>query len=77
MIQELEEVALTSDLPDYGLKSGDIGMVLHVYRQGAGYEAEFVTLDGELVTLVVLRAEQVRRTGADEIAHARKVETAL
>ena len=40
---------LTGDYPEYGLKQGDIGTVVLVYRDGEGYEVEFLTLDGETV----------------------------
>ena len=32
---------------------------------------EFMTLDGETIDVVVLKASQVRPVGAEEIAHAR------
>jgi hypothetical protein len=47
MIEELENVILTCDLPKYGLARGDIGTVVLVHKQGKGYEVEFTTLDGE------------------------------
>lgn len=73
MIQELDRVALTGDLPEYRLKTGDIGMVVHIYADHKGYEVEFVTLNGELVALVSLFPEQVRSIEQDEIANARRV----
>ena len=76
MIQELDSVVLTTDLPEYGLKSGDIGTVVLVHRGGAGYEVEFVTLDGETVAVVSVSAEQVRPVGENEIAHVRALEYA-
>ncbi len=76
MIAELERVALAADLPDYGLKAGDVGMVVHVYGAEAGYEVEFVTLNGDLVALVALYPAQIRRIEQDEIAHVRRVQTA-
>lgn len=51
-MQELERVALTKDLPEHGLKAGDIGMIVHIYNDHKGYEVEFVTLGGELIALV-------------------------
>ena len=46
MIQELEDVILTCDLPEQGLAQGDIGTVVLVHDKGKGYEVEFTTLDG-------------------------------
>ena len=76
MIQELDSVVLTTDLPEHGLKSGDIGTVVLVHRGEAGYEAEFVTLDGETVAVVSVSAEQIRPVGEKEIAHVRALEYA-
>ena len=49
MIQELEDVILTCDLPEQGLARGDIGTVVLVHESGKGYEVEFTTLDGKLL----------------------------
>lgn len=73
MIQELERVVLTSDLPEYGLERGDLGTVVLVHSGGKGYEVEFVTLDGETVAVISLYPNQVRSVGHREIAHARVV----
>ena len=76
MIEELERVALTDDLPDRGLKAGDIGMVVHIYGGHKGYEVEFVTLNGEPVALVSVYPSQIRQLEQDEIASARRVKLA-
>jgi Domain of unknown function (DUF4926) len=47
MIEELDQIVLTTDLPEYGLQPGDIGTVVLIHQGGAGYEVEFVALDGE------------------------------
>jgi Domain of unknown function (DUF4926) len=71
MIAELDSVVLAADLPDQGLRKGDIGTVVLVHQAGAGYEVEFTTLDGESVGVVTLTREQVRPVRRREIAHAR------
>ena len=76
MIRELDSVVLTTDLSEHGLKSGDIGTVVLAHRNGAGYEIEFVTLDGETVAVVSVLASQVRPVGQREIAHVRALEYA-
>ncbi len=73
MIAELERVVLTEDLESHGLKAGDVGMVVHVYGENAGYEVEFVTLNGDLVALVALYPPQIRPIEQDEIAQVRRV----
>ena len=71
MIQELDRVILTTDMPEYRLKKGDIGTVVLVHGQNEGFEVEFVSLDGETVAVISLYANQVRPIGRREIAHAR------
>jgi hypothetical protein len=75
MAKELESVVLATDLPDYGLKKGDIGTIVLVHADGRGYEVEFMTLDGETVAVISLLPSQVRPIGRREIAHARPVTT--
>ncbi|MFB2981500.1 DUF4926 domain-containing protein [Microseira sp. BLCC-F43] len=38
MIAELDRVALTTDLPEYSLRTGDIGTVVLVHKEGLGSE---------------------------------------
>ncbi|MFZ4815027.1 MAG: DUF4926 domain-containing protein [Phototrophicaceae bacterium] len=76
MFNELERVALIDDLPEYDLKVGDLGMIVHVYGNHQGYEVEFVTLTGELVALASVYPRQIRSLEAGEIASARRVKTA-
>jgi hypothetical protein len=73
MIQELDRIILTIDLPEYGLEEGDLGTVVLVHEGGKGYEVEFVTLDGETVAIVSLFSEQVRSISSKVIAHARVI----
>lgn len=75
MIQELERIVLTADLPEYGLKHGDIGTVVLVHRGGKGYEVEFMALDG--VAVVSLFPSQIRPLGHREIANARPIEARI
>ena len=70
MIRELDSVALVRDLPEHGLKAGDIGTVVLLHGNG-GYEVEFMTLDGETVAVESLSAEEIRSIGRREVAHAR------
>lgn len=73
MIKELDRIVLADDLPDYGLKGGDIGTVVLVHPIG-GYEVEFMTLDGETLAVVSLSPDQLRPIGEREIGHARRLE---
>jgi Domain of unknown function (DUF4926) len=68
VLQETELAVLTVDLPEYGLKAGDVGTVVLVHGR-KGYEVEFVTLDGETVAVSSLQAAQVRPISSREVAH--------
>lgn len=39
-------VVLKFDIPEYGLKTGDVCTIVHVYDQAEAYEIEFVSLNG-------------------------------
>lgn len=72
-MNELDRVVLTIDLPEHGLVAGDIGLIVHNYNQGSGYEVEFVALDGRLIALVAVAPQQIRPVATAEIAHVRSV----
>ncbi len=38
MFQEMDIVVLKRDVPEYGLKEGDIGAVVHCYWDSAAFE---------------------------------------
>ena len=74
MIKKLDQIVLTEDLPEHGLRAGDVGTVVLVHRQGEGYEVEFVALDGETLAVTSLLASQVRPIAKREITSARLVD---
>lgn len=61
MIAELDACVLAVDLPEYGMKAGDVGTVVLVHDAGGGYTVEFMTLDGETVTIITLDAPRYGR----------------
>jgi hypothetical protein len=73
MFEELDRVILTEDLPNHGLEAGDVGTVVLVHRGGAGYEVEFVALDGETIAVVSAHPHQIRQAASREVPHARAV----
>lgn len=73
MIKEHDRVVLRSEIPEAGLKAGDVGTVVHVHKGGEGFELEFITLDGETVAVATLLASQVRPVHRREITHARSL----
>jgi hypothetical protein len=76
MSNERERVVLTTDIPAERLKAGDVGTVVHVYRDGQACEVEFVALDGRTAGVVTLETTQIRPVSAGEIPHARPLTTA-
>lgn len=73
MLNELELVALTRDLPEHGLKAGDIGTIVLVHNI-PGYEVEFATVLGETLAVISVEPDDVRLVGPDEISQARPLE---
>lgn len=73
MIKEHDLVVLGAAVPDEGLVTGDVGTVVHIYRDGQAFEVEFTTLEGKTAAVITLEASQVRPVGEREISHAREL----
>jgi len=71
----LETVVLTRDLPEHGLKQGDLGTVVETYPPD-GLEVEFVTAAGRTQAVVTLQVGDVRKVGADDIIAVRSLQPA-
>jgi hypothetical protein len=71
MLKEHERGVLKIAIPSEALEAGDVGTVVHVYRDGLAYEVEFTTLAGKTAAVVTVEADQVRPVGNREITHAR------
>jgi hypothetical protein len=71
MIAEHSLVVLLDDLPDAGLQAGDVGTVVHCYAEGAAYEVEFGTLDGQTIAVVTVAAAALRPVNAHDMLHTR------
>jgi hypothetical protein len=72
MIAEHSLVVLDCDPPHDKLDRGDVGTVVHVYKDGRGYEVEFVDGGGRTVALITVDADDVRPIEAGELLHARR-----
>jgi hypothetical protein len=55
----LDTVVLRRDLPEHGLREGDLGAVVEVYEPD-GIEVEFVTASGRTEALLTLKDSDVR-----------------
>lgn len=68
MFNLLDTVVLDRDLPEHGLRRGDLGAVVDVHPPH-GLEVEFVLASGKTQALVSLSNSDVREVGdADLIA---------
>jgi hypothetical protein len=76
MIRELETIVLTRDIPEHGLRRGDVGAVVHRYLDGEAYEVEFVTADGGTVAVLTLKESEIRSMASREILHVRELASA-
>ena len=63
------------DIMVHGLKSGDVGTVVHCYEDKAGFEVEFVTAEGKTVAVLTLSPKDLRPFENAEILHARDMTT--
>lgn len=67
---ELDTVVLIRDLPEAGLRTGDLGAVVQVY-DAEQLEVEFVTASGHMVALQTLPAAAVRAVRDDDLLTVR------
>jgi hypothetical protein len=70
MINELDCIVLTEDIPYLNLKKGDVGTVVLIHNNGEGYEVEFMTPDGDTIGVTTLFPSQVRMIRQMKIADA-------
>ena len=69
----LDTVVLDKDLPEHGLRRGDLGAVVHVYEPD-GLEIEFVTASGKTEALVTLTTGDVRPVAETDLVSVRSVQ---
>jgi Domain of unknown function (DUF4926) len=72
MIEEHASIVLTEPLPSAGLEAGDVGVVVHVHRNGEAFEVEFMTLDGSTLTIETMTAKQIRAARDRDMPHVRE-----
>ena len=73
MINELDFVVLTHDVPEHGLVHGDLGAVVHVHVAGETFEVEFSTANGQTIAVLTLTAQDVRLRSDREVLHVREL----
>jgi uncharacterized protein DUF4926/uncharacterized protein DUF6883 len=60
MIQELDIISLTHDIPEENLKEGKTGTVVHCHRGGEAFEVEFTDFDGTTIAVLTLTQHDVK-----------------
>lgn len=68
----LDTVVLERDLPEHGLRRGDLGAVVEVYEPD-GLEVEFVRASGRTQALVEVSTRDVRAISDEDLISVRTV----
>jgi len=68
--RELDTVVLDRDLPETGLRKGDLGAIVSLYEPD-GIEVEFVSASGKTEALVSLKISDVRPVAATDLVSVR------
>jgi hypothetical protein len=68
----LESVVLDRDLPEHGLRNGDLGAVVQVYEPD-GLEVACVTASGKTQALVTLNVNDLRPAQDSDLIAVRSV----
>ena len=69
---ELDTVVLNRDFPELGLRTGDLGAVVHVHDPDE-LEVEFVTASGHTEALVALASSDVRPIAETDLISVRSL----
>lgn len=70
---EHDRVVLVTPLASEGLEAGDVGTIVHVYRDGEAFEVEFVALDGHTTAVATVEAHDVRPVTSRDMTHSREI----
>ena len=70
--RKLDTVVLTRDLPEHGLRVGDLGAVVHVHAAET-LEVEFVRASGQTQALVTLAITDIRPVQDQDLVAVRPV----
>ncbi len=68
--RQLDTVVLDRDVPESGLRKGDLGAVVQIYEPD-GLEVEFVTASGRTQALVTLEVSDVRAVMDEDLISVR------
>jgi hypothetical protein len=66
----LDVVVLARDLPEQGLKKGDLGTIVEIYERGE-IEVEFATVSGHAQAILTLTQNDVRAASGNDMPSVR------
>lgn len=69
----LDTVVLNRDLPEHGLKTGDLGAIVQIYAPDS-LDVEFVTASGRTQALATVKVSDVRPVGDGDLVAVRPVD---
>jgi hypothetical protein len=72
MFNLLDTVVLNRDIPEHGLRRGDLGAVVDVHNPD-GLEVEFVLASGKTQALVTLNVTDVRAVADGDLIAVREL----
>jgi Domain of unknown function (DUF4926) len=70
--EELDTVVLVRDVPEHGLRTGDLGAVVEIHPPDT-CDVEFVAASGRTFALVALHASDLRRIVDTDLVVVRSI----
>jgi Domain of unknown function (DUF4926) len=68
--QLLDTIVLNRDVPEHGLRRGDLGAIVEIHEPDA-FEVEFVTALGRTAALLTLNARDIRPVADNDLISVR------
>lgn len=76
MFKLLDTVVLKRDMPEAGLRVGDLGAIVEVH-DAEHFEVEFVAASGRTQALVTLRSDDIRHVSDQDLIAVRSLQQAV
>ncbi len=76
MFKLLDTVVLKRDLPEAGLRVGDLGAIVEVH-DADHFEVEFVAASGRTQALITLRSDDMRHVNDRDLIAVRSLQQAV
>ena len=78
MFTKFSKVALKKDLPEFGVKSGDVGVIVEIHPGVSGQEGvtlEFFNAVGETIAVPTVKESEIETLTSNEVLHVRRYST--